>query len=178
MLCRLATLELRDGALGPYRPMAEQTAPKIRAGGDALVAQVEWKGEVEQNVVVIARVERDPIERASCMDAPQYVQRAVTIERCDFDCDHIVNLCKAPPEIRCQDHAADRGLQVKADERDFACDRLAMHNDLVLRSRLHGGETEEPCVIADAAGSFRLRNGLSCRPGKARYQRQGTLGPA
>src|SRR5450631_587154 len=31
-----AHLELPDGAFGPHRPMAEQAAAEIRAGGDAL----------------------------------------------------------------------------------------------------------------------------------------------
>src|SRR5438105_665757 len=59
-----AHLELFDRACGPYRPMAEQAASKIGACRDSVIAQVERQREVEQDVVVIAGIKRDAIERA------------------------------------------------------------------------------------------------------------------
>src|SRR5688572_8965211 len=62
---RLAHLELLDGARGPYRPVPEQAALEVGAGGGAVVAQVEREDEIEQDVIVIAGIERDAVERAS-----------------------------------------------------------------------------------------------------------------
>ena len=60
-----------------------------------------------------------------------------------------------------EDDAADRRLQIEADQRDLARDRLAMGDDLVLGGRFHRGEAEQAGVIADAARGLRLRHGLS-----------------
>src|SRR4051794_17746613 len=65
----LAHLELLDRARSPYRPVAEQAAPEIGAGGDALVAQIERQREIEQDVVVITGIERDAIQRTGRGDA-------------------------------------------------------------------------------------------------------------
>ena len=97
-----------------------------------LVAQIERQREVEQDVVVIAGVERDAVERAGGGDAAQHIERAVAVERRDLDGDDVVDRGKAPPEIGAQDDAADRRLQIEADQRNFARHRLAMRDDLVL----------------------------------------------
>src|SRR3954470_977398 len=51
-----AQFELLYRARGAHRPMPEHPAAYMRAGGDALVAQVERQYEVEQDVIVIAGV--------------------------------------------------------------------------------------------------------------------------
>ena len=71
-------------------------------------------------MVVIAGIERDPIECAGGNDAAQHIERAVAVERRDLDGDDIVDRGKAPPELSAQDHAADRGLQIEADQRNLA----------------------------------------------------------
>src|SRR5882724_5770985 len=110
-----APLELLHGARGPYRPVAEQAATEIGTRRDALVAQVEWQCEVEQDMVVIAGIERDAVERTGGGDTAQHVEGAVAIERRDLDGDDVVDCCKTPPEIRAQDDAADRRLKIKAN---------------------------------------------------------------
>jgi len=72
-----AHLELLDGVCGPYRPVAEQTAAEIGARGDALVAQIERQRECEQDMIVIAGIKRDAIERARGGYTAQHVERAV-----------------------------------------------------------------------------------------------------
>ena len=109
--------------------MAEQAALEIRAGRDALVAQVERQHQVEQDVVVVAGVERDAVERARRRHAAQHVERAVAVERRDLDGDDVVDGGEAAPEIGAEDDAADRRLQVEADQRNFARDGLAMGDD-------------------------------------------------
>ncbi len=86
-----AHLELLDRGRGPHRPVAEQAAAEIGAGGDAVVAQVERQREIEQDVIVIAGIERDAVERAGGGDAAQHVERAVAVERRDLDGDDIVD---------------------------------------------------------------------------------------
>ena len=74
--------------------MAEQAAAEIGARGHALVAQIERQREIEQDVVVIAGIERDAVERAGGRDAAQDVERAVAVERRDLDGDDVVDLAK------------------------------------------------------------------------------------
>ena len=174
---RLAHLELLDRARGPHRPVAEQAALEIGARGDALVAQIERQRQVEQDMIVIAGIERDAIERAGGGDAAQHVERAVAVERRDLDGDDVVDHRKAAPEIRAEDDAADRRLQIKADQRNFARHRLAMGDDLVFGRGFHRGKAEQAGVIADAARNFRFGDGLSGRAGEARDHRQRPLGP-
>src|ERR1700704_2508476 len=161
-----APLELLDRVCGPYRPVAEQAAAEIGTRGDALVAQIERQREVEQDMVVIAGIERDAIERARGGYTAQDVERAVTIERRDLDGDDIVDSCKTPPEIRAENDAADRRLQIKADQRNFARHRLAMGDDLVFGCGFHRGEAEQPRVITDAARDLRFSCGLPRRAGQ------------
>src|SRR5712664_2946320 len=172
-----AHLELLDGVRGPHRPMAEQTAAEIGTRGDALVAQVERQREVEQDMVVIAGIERDAVERTGGGDTAQHVEGAVTIERRDLDGDDVVDSRETPPEIRAEDDAADGRLQIKANQRNLARHRLAMGDDLVFGYGFHRGETEQARVIADAARDLGFRNGLPCRAGEPGDQRQRALGP-
>ena len=173
----LAHLELLDRARGPHRPVPEQAALEIRARGDALVAQVERQHQVEQDVIVIAGIERDAVERAGRRHAAQHVERPVAVERRDLDGDDVVDRSEAAPEIGAEDDAADRRLQIEADQRDLARHRLAMRDDLVLGRRFHRGEAEQAGVVADAARGLRLGDGLRGRAGKPCDHRGWTFGP-
>src|SRR5436305_7645194 len=126
-----AHLELLDGASGPHRPVAEQSAFEIGSRGDAALAQIERQREVEQDVIVIAGIERNAIERARSGYAAQHVQRAIAIKRSNLDGDDVVDLRKAAAELRAQYHAADRRLKIKSAARNFARHRLAMRDNLV-----------------------------------------------
>src|SRR5665213_3989952 len=88
-------------------------------------------------MVVIAGIERDAVERAGSSDAAQHVEGAVTVEWRDLDGDDVVDHGKTPPEIGAEDDAADRRLQVEADQRNRARDGLAMRDDLGLAGGLH-----------------------------------------
>ena len=94
-------------------------------------------------MVVIAGIERNAVKRAGGRDAAQHVERPIAVERRDLDGDDIVDRGKAPPEIRAEDDAADRRLQIEADQRDLARDRLAMRDDLVFGGRFHRSEAEQ-----------------------------------
>src|SRR2546430_13260016 len=103
----LAHLELPDRARGPYRPVSEQAALEPGAGGDAVAAQVEGAAKVYQNVISIAGIERDAIERAGGCHSAQHVERPAAVERGDLDGDDVVNGSEAAPEIGAEDDAAD-----------------------------------------------------------------------
>src|ERR1041385_6001609 len=106
-----AAYELFDRARGPYRPVAQQATLDMHAGGDAAFAQIERQHEIEQDVVVIAGIERDAVERARARDAAQHVEGAIAVERRDFYGNDIVDCRKTFPEVRAEDDAADRRLQ-------------------------------------------------------------------
>ena len=148
--------------------MAEQAALEVSPRRHVLVAQVERQHQVEQDVVVIAGVERDAVERAGRGYAAQHIQRAVAIERRDLDGDDVVDRREAPPERHRQHQAAHGGLQVEADERYLARDRLRVRDQLVLARALKRGEREEPRVVAEPARDLRLAQGLRGAAGEPR----------
>src|SRR3974390_1257748 len=117
--------------------MTEQAAADMSADRNSVVAQIEGQRKVEQNMIVVACVERDAVECAGRKNAAQYVECAVTVERRDLDRNDIVDLGKSAPEICAQDHAANRGLQIEADQWDLARHRPAMGDDFLLGGRLH-----------------------------------------
>ena len=59
-------------------------------------------------------------------DAAHHVERAVAVERRDLDRHDVVDRREAGPEIGAEIEAADRRLQVEADQRDFLGDRPAV----------------------------------------------------
>src|SRR5581483_7699633 len=111
------------------------------------------------------------------MHPAQHVERTIAVERRDLDGDDIADLGKAPPEIGAEDHTADRGLQIEADQRNFLRYISAMRDDLVLAGRFHRGEAEQPGVIADAARGPGFAHRLSRRAREAGDQRQRALCP-
>ena len=157
--------------------MPEQAGLEIGAGGDAVIAQVERQHEIEQDVVIIAGIERDAVERAGRRHPAQHVERPVAVERRDLDGDDVVDGSKAAPEIGAEDDAADRRLQVEADQRNFPRHRLAMRDDLILGRRSHRRKAEQAGVVADATCGLRFRNGLPGRTGEPRDHRDRPLGP-
>jgi hypothetical protein len=174
----LAHFELLDRARGPYRPVPKQAALEKGPGGDALVAQVERQHEIEQDVIVIAGVERDAIERAGGRHSAQYIERSVAVEWRDLDGDDVIDGSEAAPEIGAEDDASDRRLQVEADQRDFSRHRLAMRDDLVLGSCLHRREAEQARVVADANSGLRFCNGLLGRARQASDHGERPFAPA
>ena len=127
----------------------------------------EGRHQVEHDVVVVAGIERDAVGGAGLDHAAHHVERAVAIERRDLDRDDILDRGKAPPERRRQHDAADGGLQIEADQRNFARDGLRVRDQLVFAGALHGGEREQ--ARRDSRG--RARSALPARP--ARCGRQG-----
>ena len=69
----------------------------------------ERQHQVEQDVVVIAGVERDAVERTGGGDAAYHVERAIAVERRDLDRDHIVDLGEALPELCVEDEPPTAG---------------------------------------------------------------------
>jgi len=147
--------------------MTKQAAAEIGSRRYALFAKVVRQGQIEQDVVIIAGVECNAVKRAGGADAAQHVERPVAIERRDLNGDDIVDRGKASPEISAENDAADRGLQIEADQRNHACDRLTMRDDIVLGGRFHRGQAEQTRVIADAECGLRLRDRLLCWAGEA-----------
>src|SRR5205814_2425761 len=96
--------------------------------------------EVQHNVVIVARVERD-VAPARLSHSPYHVDGLVTIERGYFNRDHIFNLCKTAPERKRQWPASDRRLKIKADERNDLSHSAAMGQQLIFVCRFQPAET-------------------------------------
>ena len=146
----------------PSRPPRMRTRHRL-----AVALHRERREQVEHDVVVVAGVERDAVLGARGHHAADHVERAVAVEGRHLDRDDVVDRGEAAPELHRQGNAADRGLQVEADQRDHLRDRLAVRDQLVDRRALHrrratAGRRDSRC---------RARPALRGRP--ARCGRQG-----
>ncbi len=140
--------ELLHGASRPHAPVPEQATPDAHV--DLLVAALdgERREQIEHDVIVVAGVQRDALFGAGGHDAAHHIERAVAVEGCHLDRDDVVDQREAAPELHRQRNAADRRLQVKADQRNLLGDGGAMHDQLVDRSTLHRRQRQHAGVIA------------------------------
>ena len=131
----LAALEQLDRALRPDRPVAEQAAAKAHRHRRAVAHRRERRDQVEDDVVVVAGVERDALLGARRDHAADDVERAVAVERRDLDRDDVVDRGEAGPERGAEVEPADRRLQVEADQRHLARRRRRNARSARRRSR-------------------------------------------
>ena len=145
---RLTLVEQRDRTARPHRPVAEQAADDPALDRHAVAREPERRHQIAHDGVVVAGVERDVVA-ARVDDGADDVERLIAVERRDLDGDDAGNLGEAAPEGVGQHAAADRRLQVEADERNACADRLAVRDERrVVRIR-ERREAEESRVIAE-----------------------------
>ena len=113
----------------------------------------------------------------ACGDAERDVERAVAVERRHLDRHDIVDGGKARPEGARQRNAADRRLQVEADQRHLPRDRGAMLDQLVLAGALQRGQRQQHGVIAQRARGPRLLDRLRRLADGAGDHHQRPVGP-
>ena len=135
-------------------------------------------GEVEQDVVVIAGIDGDPLLGAGLDDAAHHVERAVAVERRGLDRDRVVDPGEAPPEPGRQHPPADRRLEVEPDQRDLAGDQAAVLDQRVLRIAAHRAQAQQPRVVAEPGRDPRLGDRLAAAPGEPGDHRDRAVGPA
>ena len=129
----------------------------------------ERRHQIEHDVVVVAGVERDAIGGACLDDPANHIERAIAVERRDLDRHDVLDRREAPPERHRQHETADRGLQIEADQRDFARDRLAQC--AISSSSLApfmAASDKQPGVIAEIARDRGLLHGLRGAAGRGR----------
>ncbi len=173
----LDTLEQRDRLLDPHAPMSEQAALDAQHRLAAVRADDERRDQVEDDVVVVAAIERDAVGGAGLDHAAHDVEGAVAVERRDLDRDDVLDGREAAPERHRQHQPADGGLQIEADQRNLARDRLGVRDQLVLARALERGKRQEPRVVAEAARRLRLAHRLRRAAGETRDHDQRTARP-
>src|ERR1700728_1573239 len=96
----------------PHRPMSKQTGgePKRVSG------KSEFGEQVQDNVVVVARVESNLACAAGCSYPTQNILGCIAIEGSNLDPDHAFDLCERPPKLKRKRPAADSRLKVKAND--------------------------------------------------------------
>ena len=153
--------------------------PALEAQHDLALRRADREGrdEVRDDVVVVAGVERDALLGARRGDAEGDVEGAVAIERRDLDRDDVLDRGKARPEGARERNAADRRLEVEADQRHLGRDRAAVLDQLVLARALHGGKRKQHGVIAERARRARLLHGLRGAPDRAGDHDERPVGP-
>ena len=135
--------------------MPEQAADDAADDGAAGALEAERRHQVGDDVVVVARVERDVVA-AGVDDRADDVERLVAVEGRDLDRDHALDLGEAPPEGVRERPAADGRLQVEADDRQALGDPRAVREEVVVAGVGERGEAEQAGVVAEAREQVRL----------------------
>ena len=121
-------LEHFDGLSRPDRPLAEH--PAHHAQFDAAIGR-DFKAigreQIQNDMVVVAGIESN-VAPASLGHCAHHVDGVVTVERRDFDRDNIFQFNEAPPKGEREHPATDRGLEIKADQRNDFSDGSAMRD--------------------------------------------------
>ena len=110
----MAFVEKLDGAAGPDGPVAEKAADDAAFDLLAVDGKDVGREKVEDDVVVVAGIERD--FAAGFGDGADDIESLVAIEGSDFDGDDIFDFGELSPEFVRENAATDGGLQIEADD--------------------------------------------------------------
>src|SRR5690349_9876163 len=111
--------------LCPHRPVSQE--PANNAAFRRLSSDDKSMGceEVQQDVVVVAGVERD-VASTGVGDRSDDIERLVAVERGDLDGDDVFDFREPSPERVGQNASTGRGLEIEAEQRDDLGDVPAM----------------------------------------------------
>ncbi len=101
--------EMRDGGACPYRPMAQQAARKTKL----LAAEIIGGEQVEQNIVVVAGVQRYFVGAPGFGEGADDIESLVAVKRGNFYGHNIFDVTKFAPERIWQEHARQRSAANK-----------------------------------------------------------------
>src|SRR5262249_6412841 len=153
---RLGFRQVLDRDLCPDGPMPEQAASKT----DVPTVEVKNGAEIIENVVVVARVERNFVCAAGFGEGANDVDRLIAIEGRDFDGDYVFDAEKLSPEFVRQDAASDRRLKVEAHHRENGGDRFGVLEEVGNGFVLQRGKAEERGVVSEARSQLGFGDGL------------------
>src|SRR3982751_260916 len=131
----------------PASPLAEQTTvdpTHRRLAADRHGARGQ---QVDDDAVVIARVERDVVA-PGVRNGADNVDRLISVERRDLDRPHVRHLGELAPERVAEHAAADGWLQVEAEERHHLAHFTTMQQQLALILTLPIAKAEQAYVVA------------------------------
>ena len=98
-------------------------------------------------------------------DGADDVERLVAVKRRDLDGEHVFDLDEPPPEREGQHAAADRRLEIKADQGNRRGHRAAVGEQGLARpASLHGAQAEQAGVISQARASAASGTACGVRP--------------
>src|SRR5262245_12282035 len=143
--------------------MPEQTADDAAFDPLSAHGKAKRREEIKEDVVVVARVERDVIA-ADFRDSADHIERLVAIERRDLDGDDVLDPGKAPPERVRQHASAHRRLKVEAEQREDFGNAATVVKQFVLARVAKRTKTEQTRVEAQFAGKCRFSERLLCLP--------------
>src|SRR5690348_5313645 len=132
---------------GPAGPLAKQTAVDPPQRSLAADRDGERCQQIDDDVVVVARVERDVVT-ARIGDGTDHVDRLIPVEGRDLDRPDVRQLGELAPKGVAENATADRGLEVEAEERHHLTHLAAMQQQLAFVLTLPVTEAEQGNVIA------------------------------
>src|SRR5690348_12473671 len=155
--------ELTDLGVQPYglrradRPLSQQATDDVYD----VVAEPERGQQIDDDVVVVAGVQRDVAGPSRLDDGADHVDRRVPVERRDLDRDDAVDLGERPPEVEAEAPVADRGLDVEAANGHDLGDPGDAGQDLRVAGVAPPGRGDQRQVVAKATRDGRL---VDCLP--------------
>src|SRR5207249_697952 len=110
----------------PDGPMSKQAAHKLEVDGALLRPQTEVREQVDDDAIVVARIEGHLGVPPAFGQGAQDVKSLVTVKRRHLDSHDILHFKELPPEFEFQDAAADCRLQVESEHGNNFSDRVAV----------------------------------------------------
>ena len=172
---RLDAREQFHRGFGPHAPVAEQPALDAQHDFLAVALHHERRDQIEDDVIIVAGVQRDAFFRARLDHSAHDIERAVAVERRHLDRHDIVDPGQAAPERGRQVQPAHRRLQVEAHHGNLGGDGAAMGDEFVLGSAFHGGERQQPRVVTQVACYNRFAPRLPVLPASPAIMTSGRL---
>ena len=136
-------------------------------------AKGERREQIGDDVVVIARVERDLVAAAGVGDSAHDVQCLVAVERRDLDRHNIVDFDEFTPEAVGQRLPPHRRLQIETNYGNDLGNPPAVVQELGRGGLRQRAQAEQPGVVAVRQGQIRLAHGLARIAHDARHLDEG-----
>ena len=147
--------------LRPTGPMSEQATGKVQLHQSACGGELKLREQIEHDVVVVARVERDVARATGLGDRAHHVEGLIAVERGDLDAGNIRHLGKPSPEVGRKQAPARRRLEIESEHGDLGRHLSRMFNQLLVRRIGQRREGKQADVVAEFPREPCFGNGLA-----------------
>jgi len=147
-----------DCTFRPHCPMAQEASHNAALLLCFTVKRKRGK-QIQNDAVIVAGVQRDIASGFS--DRANNIQGLIPIERGNFYRQDVFDPGESPPKGIGEQSSANRGLKIKADQREHASNFSAMGEQSFIIPVGYGAKTEQSGVVFEIAQKRRFSNGLT-----------------